>query len=209
MPFWPKKRIKTVNQDLLLKLGTELEEKSSRSEGTGHVFIHPDNARLIFKREHVKELLGALSWYDEDYRTVLWQNMCLIMCILVSMRWPEWDQFRDLFFFPGEGLKSPRYTDSDLPIKKEAFPEKASVTFLKQFHEHQYRFVPITIKEGSHLEYSTDRRLPVLKREPLRDAEGAQGIVEKVFIEKNFLYYANDASNHSVSHLSLVDWIIN
>lgn len=202
MPIFSKKRV-GVNERLLLQLSSELEDKSSSTEGTGYSFIHPDDARAVLRREHVKDLFSSLSWYHEDGRTALWQNMCLILCILISMRWPDWGEFQNYFYYPGKGLKYPRYTDKHLPIKKEDFLETVPAAFSKRFLEHQYRFVPIFIKQNSHLKYSTDYRLPILKIEPLRDAEGAQGVVDKVIIERRFLYYRNDTFNHSVSFLVL------
>lgn len=207
MAFWRRKRVGKVNDTLLLQMGGELEDKSSITEGTGHSFIHPDDARAVLRREYVKDLFSSLSWYQEDDRTALWQSMCLILCILISMRWTNWDDFKTYFYYPGQGLKHPRYTDKNLPIKREDFLEKVPSAFSKRFHEYQYRFVPIFIKENSHLKYSTDHRLPILKTEPLHDAEGAQGVVEKIHIERRFLYYVNHTFNYSVSFLVLA-WSI-
>jgi hypothetical protein len=208
MSFWPKKRVGKVNERLLLHLGVELMEKSSVTEGTGHLFIHPDDARAVLRREDVKDLFSSLSWYQEDDRTALWHNMCLILCILISMRWRDWNDFKTYFYYPGQGLKRPRFTDKDLPIKKDELLEQLPPSFSKRFLEYQYRFVPIIIMENSHLKYSTDYRLPILKAEPLRDAEGAQGVVEKVHIERSFLYYDNQTFNHSVSVL-FITWFNN
>ena len=208
MPIFGKKRVGKINETLLLKLSSELEDKSSGTEGTGYKFIHPDDARAVLRREDVKALFSSLTWYHEDDRTALWQNMCLILCILISMRWTDWDDFQAYFYYPGKGLKYPRYMDKDLPIKREDFLETVPSSFSKRFHEYQYRFVPIFINENSHLKYSTDHRLPILKTEPVRDAEGAQGVVEKIHIERRFLYYGNQTFNHSVSFVSLA-WFAN
>lgn len=203
MVFWRKKRSGTVNEKLLLQLTRELNERSSRKKDTGHYFIHPDVAKDVLRREHIKALFSALDWYDEDDRTDLWRNMSLILCILISMSWGEWDEFPAYFFNPGTGLKAPRWTDGDLPIKREEFSGKVPPEFSERFHEHQYRFVPISIREDSHLELTTDHRLPILEVEPLRDVEGAQGFVEKIHVEKRFLHYKNGASNDSVSKCSI------
>ena len=203
MSIFSKKRVAAVNEALLFRLSSELEAKSSRTQATGHSFIHPNDARELLRREHIKDLFSSLSWYEEDSRTEIWKHMSLILCVLISMGWREWDAFQTYFFYPGRGLKYPRYTDVDLPIKREAFVEKVPSEFLNLFHLHQYRFMPIFIKENSHVSYGTDYRLPILMIEPLRDAIGAQGVVEKIQIEKRYLLYENGASNDSVGPLSM------
>jgi hypothetical protein len=205
MPIFSRfRREGRVDEGLLNELGRELEEKCSTTDGTNHLFIHPDDARDVLRRERVKDLLGSLSWYQEDDRTFLWQNMCLVICILISMRWGDWEQFHAYFFHPESGFKRPRYTDKNLPIPKVNSLGHVPASFSKRFLSHQYTFVPVFITENSHLKYSTDYRLPILKVVPLPDAEGAQGVVEQVHIERRFLYYVNQTFNHSVSPSILV-----
>jgi hypothetical protein len=199
MPIFSRRgRDGRANEKLLLKLGRELEERCSTTAGTGHRFIHPDDAKHVLQREHIKDLIGSFSWYREDDRTYLWQNLYLIICILISMRWGEWEQFHTYFFRHEPGFKSPRYTDKQLPFTKKDFPPHVSPGFLESFLSHQYTFVPVFIIENSHFKYSTHHRLPILKVVPLQDVQGAQGVVEQVHIEKRFLYWANQSVNHSV-----------
>ena len=201
MAPWSKKRDGRVNEALINQLGGELEDKYSMTKGTDRYFIHPEDAKIIMQREHIKSLFGSLPWYREDDRTVIWQHMSLILCILISMRWTSWGDFKALFFQTLQGVQRPRYTDRNLPLKAEQFPEHVPLSFSKRFCEYQFRFVPIFIRENSHLKYSTDHRLPILEVERLREAEGAQGVVEKIRIEKRFLHYNTQASNPVVSSL--------
>lgn len=213
MAFWRRRGAETVNESLLNRLGSELEHKSSTTKGTGLSFIHPNDARDILRREHIRDLFSALPWYEEDHRTTLWKDMSLILCILISMRWTEWDAFQRYFFAAGHGLKYPKYTDSKLPIQPEDFPETIPDDFLRRFNDHQYRFVPVFIRESSHMYLSTEFRLPILKIERLTDVDSAQGVVEKVLFEKRYLRYENGASNESVSFRIvegvLPRWLIN
>lgn len=203
MRFRRSRKAGTVNEALLFRLGSELEAKFSRTEATGHSFIYPEDAKDVLRREHMRELFGSLSWYEEDHRTDVWQHMRLILCILISMRWREWDAFQTYFFLPGRGLQYPRYTDVDLPIPREHFIERVPPDFLEQFYEHQYRFIPIFINENSHGTYSANCRLPILRIEPLRDVDSSQGVVEKVLVEKRYLLYENGSSNDAVSSIAM------
>lgn len=196
MPFWSRKR--AVDWPLLVNIGAQLEAKSSKTEDTNLLFIHPETARSVLERKHIKDLFSSLLWYDEDDRTFLYQNLSLIICILISIRWTEWDRFQDYFFTPGQGLKVPRYTDADLPILAEDFFERKPEEFSRQFRNCQYQFVPVVIRQHSHSTYRNHHRLPILKREGLHDSAGAQGVVEKVYVEKKFLWYATDAVNRAV-----------
>jgi hypothetical protein len=201
MPFWYRRNAGTVNQSLLLDISSALAERSSLTEGTGHYFIHPQDARDILRREHIRGLFSNLSWYEEDQRTYLYQNLSLILCILISMNWTEWGEFQSYFFMPGHGLRYARYTDEHLPIPKTRWIGSIPPNFADRFNEYQYRFLPIIIEENSHLKFDAAWRLPILTREPLQDVQGAQGVVEKISVQRGFLLSVNHRSNQVVRHI--------
>jgi hypothetical protein len=200
--FSRRKRTGQVNQSLMLRLKGELVRRFSHTQGTGYSFIHPEDAKAVLTREHVRDLLSELSWYNEDDRTRLWQSMSLILCILISMAWPDWEDFITYFYYPGKNLQHPRYTDKNLPIDPEDFFVDAPADFSTEFLSAQHTFAPVFIEENSHLTYSNLHRLPILRANPL-PVDGAQGVVDKVTIERKFLYYANGSSNLTVSASSL------
>src|SRR5436853_6346558 len=100
-----RKREGTINHELLLRLGRELEARCSKTEGTGHSFIHPDDVGDVLQAKHLRELFSSFSWYSEDDRVFLYQSMRLIICILILMRWEDWEQFHAYFFYPVPGFR--------------------------------------------------------------------------------------------------------
>ena len=196
LPF--RRHVGLVNEGLMNRIGRELDERMSTTEDSGYRFIHPEEVKKILTRERVKELLDKFEWYKEDDRTALWQQMRLIMCVLIWMRLEDWNQFNNYFFVSRPGFY-PRYRDTDLPIQPDQWPPNVSSTFSASFFTHQYVFVPIIIAENSHLQYSINFRLPILKVEALEGMEGAQGIVQKVHVERLFLKSLDEDANQNVS----------
>lgn len=163
----------------------------------GLEFCHPDDARSVLRREHIKELFEHLPWYNEDLRTDLAKSMKLIMCILIFANTTEWLNFPRYFYLDSD-MKTPRYSDQDLPIKDTDFFQDAPSDLRKQFLAKQYIFCPVVVKENSHATYSSEYRLPILRVEKL-NIVSAQGDVKKVVIEKRYLQYANRSQNYAVS----------
>jgi hypothetical protein len=134
--FQFQRREGTINYELLLRLGRELEMRCSKTEGTSHSFIHPDDVEDVLQPRHLRDLFSTFSWYNEDDRVFLYQSMRLIICILVLMRWEDWQQFHRYFFYPAPGFRRPRYIDEKLPISNEDFLQQAPPDFSRSFLLH-------------------------------------------------------------------------
>ena len=188
MPFIGKRyRSREVDLELLRRIRKELQSKYSRPDNSEHVFIHPHDARSVLTRERVKQLLRPFKWYHEDDRTDLWRSMSLILCILITIEWTEWPDFKTCFAPTGDYLRYPRVTDDDLPIKDLSF---LPPNIQDDFKREQYLFKPMVIEQNSHEEYSQRYRFPMTRSEPI-DQPGNQGHVDKIYIEKGYLLYAD------------------
>ncbi|KIX01306.1 uncharacterized protein Z518_09031 [Rhinocladiella mackenziei CBS 650.93] len=185
MPFLGKRsKSREVDLGLLVRIRKELQSKYSRPESLETVFIHPHDARSVVTRERVKELLKPFKWYHEDDRTELWRTMSLILCILITIEWTEWSEFKTYFAPRGDYLRYPRYTDDDLPLRDVSF---LPPNIQDDFKREQYLFKPIVIEQNSHEEYSQRYRLPITKSEPIDDV-GSQRDLDKIYLEKGYLY---------------------
>lgn len=195
MPFFAStRRAKAKFESMLLSLRRQLENQYSTTEETGLSFIHPEKTGRILTREAIHSLFEHCPWYEKNHDD-LWQFMRLIICTLISIGWDGWDQFPRYFFYQTAKPKYARFTDKDLPIATPDFLDFVPPEFSKRFLSNQHIFKPIFIHESSHCQYSKDRRLPILKTE--LNVEGAQGVVEKVTIDSEYLHYTNKtARNH-------------
>lgn len=194
MPFLGKRyQRREVDLGLLVRIRKELQSKYSRPENWEYVFIHPHDARSVLTRERVKELLKNFKWYNEDDRTEIWRTMSLILCILITIEWTEWTEFKTFFAPTGDYLRSPRFTDDDLPLKDVSF---LPPNIQDDFKREQYLFKPIVIEQNSHAEYSQRYRLPISKVETV-DEPGVQGDVDKIYLEKGYLYCTDQHNTRS------------
>jgi hypothetical protein len=184
-----------VDLALLVRIRKDLQSKYSRPENSENVFIHPEDARAVLTRERVKDLLKHFRWYHEDDRTKVWKSMSLILCILVTIEWNAWADFKTTFFPTGNYLQNPRCTDKDLPLENVSFLPH---TIREDFQREQYIFLPVFIKQDSHNAYDFKRRLPIMTAIPIEET-GAQGEVDKVYIEKGYLQYVDQGGNYNTS----------
>lgn len=191
-----KHRVQDVFARSVLELRIDLEAKFSCTAGTGFAFIHPNETELIITPKRIHNLFGNHSWYQNNHFE-LWEHMRLIICTLVVAGWDSWDhweQSQGLFFRGSAKAKKPRLTDKDLPTTLSAFTQPPSHQLLGGFQRAQYVFAPVVIRQGSHCVYSEQHGLPILKAEDV-DPQGAQGEVQKVTIEANFLDFGNQSCN--------------
>ena len=184
-----------VDLALLVRIRKDLQSKYSRPENSENVFIHPQDARAVLTRERVKDLLKPFPWYHEDDRTKVWKSMSLILCILVTIEWNAWADLKATFFPTGNYLRNPLHTDKDLPLEDVSF---LPLAIREDFQREQYIFLPVFIKQDSHNAYDSKRRLPIMTAIPIEET-GAQGEVDKVYIEKGYLQYVDQGGNYNTS----------
>lgn len=191
-----------VDQALLLKIRKELEDKYSRTQSEKD-FIHRNDTRAIMSRERVRELFQNLTWYHEGDRDMLWKSMSFIFCILITINFTAWEQFKTIFFESGRTLEHARCSDDSLPLEEHDatfLPPDIRQSFLRQ----QYVFIPIVIEKGSHREYRMRDRLPILEAEPIAE-NGSQGEVDKVLIEKGYLQTDPNTHNTEVRTIYVLE----
>lgn len=202
MPIFRKNHERPgVSAQRLIEIAKELDYKSTYTDNRT-LFIHPEDVETFFKPKHVSELLGACHWYNTDDENFFCQHMRLILCTLVSMHDQDWKDFKTRFIHQGNGLRHLRCNDKNLPISLNDLSRiLPDAHVARRFYDHQHQFAPVIISQHTHRRYNADRRLPIIERETLRDASGAQGIVDMVTIPKKFLLYANDKVNQKASPL--------
>jgi len=190
-----------ANFKAIAEIRSGLSKRYARPDGDGPYFIHPEDVKKVLQRERIRDLLKHFPWYDEDDRTLVWNQMSLIICILVISEWQDWFYFRE-YFYNGNNMENPKLNDTNLPVGEETeqfLPSPLWENFLRD----QYIFTPIFICENSHDQtYSANFRLPVLKRTVL-DEESAQGVVEKAEIDGRFIRWCEGRINPNIQVVAL------
>ena len=201
MPSLPwRRRHAEISIDLVSDLKQKLEARFISQEGTQAFFIHPEYARSIMTRQRIRALIGIFPWYKESYLDELASQMTLIFCVLVSMGFSQWVNFKEMFYARGSDLNFPKISDANLPVTEDTialFPEEDRPTFLR----NQYIFVPVVIYEDTHQKYDQRCPLPFVRVDRIA-ARGAQGEVTKVFVASKFLNYAR-SSNTRIEVMAL------
>ncbi|KAJ9497557.1 hypothetical protein H2202_006981 [Exophiala xenobiotica] len=199
---WKHRNNEEANFRVLAEIRAALAQKYLPPAKDGPIFVHPDDARKVLKREHIRSLLSHFPWYRESDRDQVWKQMALILCILVVTDWLDWVRFKDYFYTVGRDLLYPKFDDSNLPLDDATEPFLPEVLWTS-FLRDQYIFTPIFIHEDSHEKiYSAKFRLPILESTPV-DEEGAQGKVYKIRVDGRFVTYGGGRINSNVQLMAM------
>ena len=173
-----------------------LQNPELQDEDTTTPFITEDQIDNIWYR-----LLNSHAYESEensDPEALLPRDIAVpekellkVVSILVYIHWKHWSDFRAIFF---DEAGSPRIdrTDSALPFTLEALKKPHFLgDYANLFHDNQYVFLPILIKEDQDQAFEHNYRLPIISES--RDVDtGSYGEVTRVAIAKGQFCFARD-----------------
>jgi hypothetical protein len=198
---------KAENKESEIKsIREDLEKLKSRPEGSNRTrdltFITLRNLRKVIDRDRLRKLLQEFRWYKEALLEHIYTQFLRIVGILISVEWPDWENFPAIFLEPLDPLGRPSRGDIHLPFIDVHF--LTHTTSQRLFELDQYIFCPITIKENSHDVISNKkRRLPFLSSSSI--GGGGSGTVSKVEVEKyQILFTAGQAGGEPNTKVSIV-----
>jgi serine/threonine protein kinase len=202
MPILPWRTRNETGLKLIEQLNKQLFDESDVQADTQQRFVHPDKARRVVTREKIRDILSPFSWYSERYLTRICEDMNLIICVLVWIKWTRWADFMKLFYPRGSTLEFSKFTDDDLPVSENTlglFPDADKSNFFRA----QFIFKPVLIEEDIHGRFDGRQPLPFLQIERPPLATGSQGVILKVLVARDYLRYTQGTSNHQPKVMAL------
>jgi hypothetical protein len=186
----------------------DLEKAKSRPEGSNRTgdltFITLRNLRKVIDRDRLRKLLQEFQWYKEALLEHIYTQFLRIVGILITVYWPDWENFPTIFLLPMDSFSRPSRGDIHLPFVDAHF--LTHPTSRRLFELDQYIFCPVTIEENSHDVISDKKkRLPFLSSSPI--GRGGSGSVSKVQVEKyQILFTAGQAGGEPNTKVSIVPY---
>jgi hypothetical protein len=129
------------------------------------------------------------------------EHLLRVISILVFIFWDDWSSLADHF-----GFESNKFTDQNVPLSPEQCKKvfSQSPCYQAEFHQAQFAFVPVFIKQNEHLRLrNPNLRLP-LSSEGQPNETGSYGTVTKVAIAKGYFLKEDGAVHNKVSIDSVV-----
>jgi hypothetical protein len=185
------------------EITTALHSPELQDEDATKPFITEDQTRSIWN--HLLNGHAHESKENDDPDNVLPPDIAIpqkellkVVSILVYIHWKHWSDFRSTFFDEA-GCPRVDRVDAALPFTLEALRKSDFLgDYANLFHDNQYAFLPIVIKENKDQAFDHNYRLPITSES--RDVDtGSYGEVTRIAVARGQFCAKDKIINGTVS----------
>lgn len=178
--------------DFRKEFKTKMSQPDASTGSSANTFLTYPAVKEVLDKHRLQLVLQNYPWFTDDVLDRLSDSCLRVVATLITIEWPNWEQFKDLFLEKTD--QSDRFIRGDhyLPFKTSELGFLEPREYRTLFEREQYTFCPLIIKEGDDEKHDERVRLPFLSS--LEGNDGASGVVTRKTVEKYQIQYKSSSA---------------
>jgi hypothetical protein len=175
------------------RIHEEIKDAIHNKDENLEKFISQKSMRKIWTEGRLMRFFKILHpEYDHTALLFAEENLLSTLSILVTIRWPHWSTFWELFFDSRDSSGKQNHLDHSIPYPLSTLNDESFLgEWASDFQSIQHVFIPIVVERGQIKDYPKEYRLPFINHERKEIGEGGFGKVTKEVIASHQLRQYN------------------